>query len=249
MSSRLSTKSKSVDTSSKDTLLLIKKEIESIKGQLENRSIEDSVSEEDSISVLESIRKREKDCKVLSEKIEKEKAAMSLSLREIEQNKKKLEDEYKRMKLESKETQAARTSEVNRLELKKVELELRNAKISKLIHDLKNAEKVDLCFMVDGTGSMVDYIKEAKTVVHRLVDRLAKRFQDLQLRCAFVCYRDHCDGSDRISVLPFTSDKNAFKNWVTVLKATGGGDECEDVFGGLEEVNKLEWVNIFNNII
>ena len=102
--------------------------------------------------------------------------------------------------------------------------------------------------MVDGTGSMLAYISEAKTVVHRLVDRLAKRFQDFQLRCAFVCYRDHCDGSDRISVLPFTTDKDAFKNWVTSLKATGGGDECEDVFGGLEEVNKLEWVNIYNNI-
>lgn len=169
---------------------------------------------------------------------------MSLSLKEVENNKKNLEDEYKRVKLESKETQEARTSELNRLELKKVELELRNVKISKLIHDLKNAEKVDLCFMVDGTGSMLAYISEAKTVVHRLVDRLAKRFQDFQLRCAFVCYRDHCDGSDRISVLPFTTDKDAFKNWVTNLKATGGGDECEDVFGGLEEANNLEWVNI-----
>ena len=235
--------------SSKDTLLLIKKEMESIKSKLENRSNEASISDDDSISVIDSIRKGEKDCEKLSEKIERKKSDMRDSLREIEKNKKKLEDDYKRMKHESKEAQEVTTSELNRLELKKVELELRNAKVSKLILDLKNAEKVDLCFMVDGTGSMERYIKEAKTVVHRLVDRLARKFQDFQLRCAFVCYRDHCDGSNRVNVLPFTTDKRAFKDWVTNVKATGGGDECEDIFGGLEEVNKLEWVNIYNTIL
>lgn len=108
--------------------------------------------------------------------------------------------------------------------------------------ELKYAEQVDICFMLDCTGSMYSYIKEAKTVVHRVVDKLAKKFPDFKLRCAFVGYRDHCDGSQRISVMPFGSEKDNFKAFVSNVKVTGGGDECEDVFGGLEAANSLEWV-------
>ena len=129
--------------------------------------------------------------------------------------------------------------------LSKVDLEIRKTKIAKLFFELRMAEQVDICFMVDCTGSMSSYINEAKTVVHRVVEKLSKKFQDLKLRCAFVGYRDHCDHGDRVEVMRFTSDKDAFKARVTSVNATGGGDEAEDIFGGLEEVNKLEWVRLY----
>ena len=123
-------------------------------------------------------------------------------------------------------------------------LKLKNYRISKMFNELRNAEKVDICFLLDCTGSMAGYISEAKTVIHRVVDKLGKQFQDLQLNCAFIGYRDHSDGVNRISRLPFTKDKEAFKTFVSSVSAMGGADECEDIFGGLEEVTKLTWTHM-----
>ncbi|CAF1079891.1 unnamed protein product, partial [Brachionus calyciflorus] len=52
------------------------------------------------------------------------------------------------------------------------------------------------------------------------------------------------DGIDRVTVLPFTENIDSFKSFVTSVSATGGADQCEDIFGGLEEVNKLSWSNM-----
>ena len=123
-----------------------------------------------------------------------------------------------------------------------MELKIRKTQIAKLFYELRLAEHVDICFMMDCTGSMTSYINEAKTVVHRVVEKLGKKFHDLKLRCAFIGYRDHCDKENRLEILPFTSDKDVFKEKVTEVNAMGGGDDAEDIFGGLEEVNKLEWV-------
>ena len=135
-------------------------------------------------------------------------------------------------------------SESKKLEATIARLELKQNQISKLFQNLKNSEKVDICFLVDSTGSMSRVINETKTVIHRIVDRLGKRFKDLALRCAFVGYRDIDEGSDRVCVFQFSKNAEAFKDFVGSVKAFGGADECEDVFGGLEQVNQLEWANM-----
>lgn len=232
---------KNLDDSKKRSEIL--SEVLSIRKDLEEMNFG---VESDSLDMVNKMRKEEERCEVLEKKIAEKKDEIDAShvLKSFEVKKKKLLDEYNRLKFESVKTREARTSELRNIELRKVKLEERQAKISKLFMDLKNAEKVDICFMVDCTGSMSWYINEAKTVVHRVVDKLGKRFQDLKLRCAFVGYRDHTDGFERVTVLSFTSDKDAFKSWVTTtVIAKGGADECEDIFGALEEVNRLEWVN------
>jgi hypothetical protein len=201
---------------------------------------------EDISSGLESKVKREADrCKLLEEKIAEKKAEASSTktLDEFRHKKEALLKEYNRAKFETMETKESRTAELSDMESKMLELKHRQAKISKLFSDLRNAEKVDICFMVDCTGSMSSYINEAKTVIHRIVDKLGKRFKDLRLRCAFVGYRDHSDGAQRVQAFGFTEDKDVFKAFVTTVAATGGADECEDIFGGLEELNKLTWVS------
>lgn len=109
---------------------------------------------------------------------------------------------------------------------------------------MKTAEVVDVCFLMECTTSMKLFVMEAKTLVHRLVEKLGKRFVDLKLRCAFVGYRDYCGIEDRVNVIAFTDDKEAFKEAVDSVKPIGGGDLglALDVFGGLDEVLKLEWV-------
>ena len=81
---------------------------------------------------------------------------------------------------------------------------------------------------------MDSYIAEAKNVIHRVMDKLEKQFKDFALRASFVGYRDHSDGPLRVTVLPFSDRVDTFKSFVSSVKATGGGDQCEDIFGGLE---------------
>ena len=56
-------------------------------------------------------------------------------------------------------------------------------------------------------------------------------------------YRDHCDGAGRIVSIDLTEDALAVMSFMNSVRAAGGGDECEDIFGGLEEVIGLGWKN------
>ena len=62
----------------------------------------------------------------------------------------------------------------------------------------------------------------------------------MQVRCAFVAYRDY-DDTPNVEVLDFTSDFHQFSKFVRSVVATGGGDECEDVFSGLQSLANLSW--------
>ena len=127
-------------------------------------------------------------------------------------------------------------------------------KISNIIDKLKLAQTVDVCFLVDCTGSMDQYIDEVKTIIKRGLEKLTKIFKDIQLRFSFIGYRDYeieiseeipeeieissdtpkkwIDPPNRIEKLAFTTDFEKFSKFVGEIKAGGGGDTCEDVFGG-----------------
>ncbi len=63
------------------------------------------------------------------------------------------------------------------------------------------------------------------------------------MRVGFVGYRDHSDGIERIVSIDLTEDTAAVINFMNAVVATGGADECEDIFGGLEKVISLGWKN------
>ena len=63
------------------------------------------------------------------------------------------------------------------------------------------------------------------------------------MRVAFVGYRDHSDGSERIVSIDLTDDTSSVIAFMNSVNATGGDDECEDIFGGLERVINLSWKN------
>lgn len=197
--------------------------------------------------VIETVEKKrlndkEGEIKKYEHKIEELKSRGSGKEKDVESKLRELKSRYKHVLYSERDTEEVNSREIANLEHKIYSAELRKAKISKIFIDLRKAEEVDICFMMDCTGSMWSYINEAKNVVHCVVDKLCKKFQDFKLRFAFIGYRDHCDGARRISLMPFSSDKDVFKAFVTNLKVGGGGDECEDVFGALEVVNSLEWV-------
>ena len=116
----------------------------------------------------------------------------------------------------------------------------RKDEIAQLFETMKRSQTVDLCFLIDCTGSMDPYIAQVKTKIDDLVAHCKMTFADLVLKVAFVGYRDHYD-EERIASLPFTEDIAHFKSFVSNVAAYGGDDAAEDVFGGLEKVGKLQW--------
>jgi hypothetical protein len=104
-----------------------------------------------------------------------------------------------------------------------------------------------MCFLVDCTKSMRRYIEEAKTVVKKANRLLKTTFPSFKLRSSFIGYRDYTkkgeDNENRIISFDFSSDIDKFENFVGNIQLLGGGDPCEDVFGGLEAVSKLKWEN------
>jgi len=61
------------------------------------------------------------------------------------------------------------------------------------------------------------------------------------VRVAFVGYRDFVDEENRIVSINLTEDISEVINFIAGIKAHGGGDKCEDIFGGLERVLDLDW--------
>lgn len=92
---------------------------------------------------------------------------------------------------------------------------------------------LDLVFLVDCTGSMSKHISATKNAIN-MVSKEIKRRYNSEISFGFVGYRDHDDGDKRIEALSFTSNIELFSEFVGSIKVEGGGDACEDVFGGLE---------------
>ena len=162
---------------------------------------------------------------------------LDTNLKNEEAERKRLEEEYRRQLFTVEATRQASKTDLKNAESRLLELKTRQAKIAGIFAELKKAEKVDICFMCDSTGSMDPYIAEAKNVIHRIIDKLKSRFSDFELRVSFVGYRDHSEGVKRVILQDFSENIDSFKAFVSKVEAFGGDDQCEDVFGGLE-VNK-----------
>ena len=106
------------------------------------------------------------------------------------------------------------------------------------------SQSIDVCFVLDATGSMHmdDIFKGLKRNVNYFI-KLKMLNAYLNLRLSVVAYRDICDGDDHFKVLHFTENMKEFSSFVSSITCEGGGDECEDVVGALNEAAKLNWKN------
>lgn len=107
------------------------------------------------------------------------------------------------------------------------------------LEEARRGRNIAVCFMVDCTYSMQSYIDGVKTQIGRVVQRYHKLHPDSSLYFAFVGYRDF--DQPVFSVKPFTSSLPEFISFVGTVSADGGGDQCEDVVGGLNEATNLDW--------
>ena len=144
-------------------------------------------------------------------------------------------------KLEESATKVRTKTKVAQLETEIRAEEARSREINRILQLMAAAQAVDLCFLVDCTGSMSSYIQGVKEKIQSIIEKSKKMLPDLNFSVAFVGYRDHCDGADRTVVLDFTTSILEFQSFMGSVAAKGGGDAPEDVFGGIEEVTKLSW--------
>ncbi len=144
-------------------------------------------------------------------------------------------------KLEESATKVRTKTKVAQLEIEIRAEEARRREINRILQLMAAAQAVDLCFLVDCTGSMSSYIQGVKEKIQSIIEKSKKMLPDLNFSVAFVGYRDHCDGADRTVVLDFTTSILEFQSFMGSVAAKGGGDAPEDVFGGIEEVTKLSW--------
>jgi hypothetical protein len=101
--------------------------------------------------------------------------------------------------------------------------------------------KAKLCFLLDVTGSMDYAIEGVKEKIGDIVDDAYKKFPGINLQFGLVGYRDS-GAPDQFPVVPFTDDVATFVGGVVPIKCDGGGDEAEDVLGGMDTVlQSMDW--------
>ena len=131
----------------------------------------------------------------------------------------------------------------------KTALNFRKKNVKQILRNIRLARNVELCFMVDATGSMRNYINGVRDSISKIIDLLKSANPNptrdaMKLRLSFVAYRDFKD-VNHFEVLDFTDSIENFKEFCAKLRAKGGGDTPEDVFGAFEEAFKLSWSDDF----
>jgi hypothetical protein len=111
--------------------------------------------------------------------------------------------------------------------------------------NLDMSKGIDLCFLMDCTGSMGPYVKEAKAKLIEIRENARTQAPGCNLRVAFVGYRDIRDAK-RFEVFDFY-DADRFGDLEVAIKDVEAvtrekkPDGPEDVAGGLAQCANLSW--------
>jgi hypothetical protein len=91
---------------------------------------------------------------------------------------------------------------------------------------------VQLCFLMDCTGSMQVWINAARDQIQTIIDQTRQEIGDVIFEVGFVGYRDFGDTEQYINI-PFTRDIDDLRRRIQDIRAEGGNDCAEDIAGGL----------------
>lgn len=104
---------------------------------------------------------------------------------------------------------------------------------------------LDLCFVVDTTGSMGDDIDNARENMSDILANLAEKSADY--RVALIDYRDYPERTKDSKDYPckvqlsFTNDNDRITQAINKLDLGYGGDDEETLFSALMQASKLDW--------
>ncbi|PAW80116.1 MAG: hypothetical protein B9S32_01935 [Verrucomicrobia bacterium Tous-C9LFEB] len=103
------------------------------------------------------------------------------------------------------------------------------------------APQIEVCFVLDTTGSMHALIEGAKQKIWSLANEMVKAKPTPQLKVGLVAYRDKNDAYVTQS-FPLTADLDAVYAQLQKFTADGGGDTPESVNEALADaVHKMAW--------
>ncbi|KAH3756175.1 Alpha-protein kinase vwkA [Pelomyxa schiedti] len=110
------------------------------------------------------------------------------------------------------------------------------------VDDSPHDVQLDLVFIVDCTGSMSSYIREAQQNIKSIVTQIVTS-ERADVRFGLVSYRDHPpqDSSYITKVFPFCSTQAEMKDAVDTMSASGGGDGPEALATGMRDAARLEF--------
>ena len=99
---------------------------------------------------------------------------------------------------------------------------------------------LDLSFIMDITGSMSSYLDFVKEKILTIIDKITQD-SNVKVRLGFVGYRDYLDSNDKYLIYPeLTNNCQKVKQFISSAKA-GGGKDCEDMGGGLQNALNYDW--------
>lgn len=107
----------------------------------------------------------------------------------------------------------------------------------------KKLGQLDLCFMVDETGSMGPYIETVKQKILEIIHTIRVKELCSSLRIGLVSYRDHPpeETSFITKTFAFNEDADKIKEAIVSMYASGGGDGPEAVCDALYDITRLSW--------
>lgn len=100
---------------------------------------------------------------------------------------------------------------------------------------------VQVCFLMDATGSMKDEIQQLRDVIFSIHSRILRLPSKPSVAFSIVAYRDRKDAF-LVKGYPFTANIDTFQLALESIKAGGGGDYPEDIESGLVYcIDSLSW--------
>lgn len=110
---------------------------------------------------------------------------------------------------------------------------------------LQFAQTVNVCFVLDATGSMNNGLRTTYTLLTTQLRDILKLVQDgfpnLAPIISLVAYRDPEDRDKHFEITPFTTSIGTIQTAIGAVEPGGGGDECEDIVGALDKAASLDW--------
>ena len=108
------------------------------------------------------------------------------------------------------------------------------------IANVEISTSLDLLFIMDITGSMDDYIRDAKNNILSIITRIVEECPGIDINLGFIGYRDFYE---KYIDIDFTKNHTYLKNVISGVYASGGGDFPEDVAFALELALNKTWKN------
>lgn len=141
---------------------------------------------------------------------------------------------------------------VNARQAVKAALQTRKMPVERVLQQ-KTSGGLDVCFVVDTTGSMGDDIENAKANMSEILAHLSDKTEDY--RVALVDYRDFPDRSGEKSDYPckiqldFSDNNEEIIAGINRLDLGNGGDDEETVYSALMEAVSLGWRDTAQKVI